>query len=121
VQPVVLACTQLIFHVWAIYHRPSWVAHAQAHGLLPPWPFLEQARARALPTLCLSAFANEGDNRQEGLQLAVASLRWLHAMKLLDEAAATSMGLEPSSQSQNVKLCIPCSWHAVFGPGMPAA
>jgi proteasome assembly chaperone 2 len=78
----------------------------ELHGLLPPWPLLDAAAERGLACTLLATFAAEGDNAQDGLQLAAKVVGVLSAQ-----------GLLPAQQQQlGAGLKTPCSWGpSLFG------
>jgi len=78
----------------------------ELHGLLPPWPILEELQRTEVPHTLLSAFAAEGDNTADAMRLAGSVLSVL-----------ALQGLVPSSQQKQSEqaLRVPCSWASLFG------
>lgn len=75
----------------------------ELHGLLPPWPLLQELQSSGVPSTLLSTFAAEGDNAADAMQLAGTVL------SLLDK-----QGLAPNWQ-QRQQMHMPCSWAGLMG------
>lgn len=73
----------------------------ELHGLLPPWPLLQELQQSGLCSTLLSAFAAEGDNAADAMGLAGAVLSVLG-----------KRGVLPDAQQQ---LQVPCSWAGLMG------
>lgn len=79
----------------------------ELHGLLPPWPILAQLQQAGVSHTLLSAFAAEGDNAADAMQLATTVLKVL--------GASQAAGLLPSGFNQQQQLQVPCSWVGLVG------
>jgi hypothetical protein len=75
----------------------------ELHGLLPPWPLLQELQSNGVPGTLLSTFAAEGDNAADAMQLAGTVLC------LLDK-----QGLAPKQQKVQ-QMQLPCSWAGLMG------
>lgn len=71
----------------------------ELHGLLPPWPVLQELQRVGVSSTLLSAFAAEGDNAADAMGLA---------------GAAVSVVL-PGAALQPQQLQPPCSWAGLMG------
>lgn len=73
----------------------------ELHGLLPPWPVLQQLQDSGVSSTLVSAFAAEGDNAADAMGLAGAVLNVLG-----------KQGMVMNAQQQ---LQVPCSWAGLMG------
>lgn len=76
----------------------------ELHGLLPPWPTLQELQGCGVPHTLLSAFAAEGDNTADAMRVAGAALLLL----------AQQTGVQQQQQLQQ-QLQVPCSWAGLVG------
>jgi hypothetical protein len=76
----------------------------ELHGLLPPWPVLQELQSSGVPSTLLSTFAAEGDNAADAMQLAGTVLT------LLDKR-----GLVSHVQQGQQQIQVPCSWAGLMG------
>lgn len=92
----------------------------ELHGLLPPWPLLDACADAGVQSTLVATFAAEGDNAQDGMQLAakvldVLSLHGLLPMQQQQAVPAGSCGSSAGGVASPWTLKVPCSWVGLFG------
>lgn len=75
----------------------------ELHGLLPPWPVVQELQSCGVPHTLLSAFAAEGDNTADAMRVAGTVLSVLGQSGVLQGA------------QQQQQLQVPCSWAGLLG------
>ena len=91
------------------------LAHQQS--LLPPWTLLEALDQQDIKTLCLLAFAAEGNNAPDAMHIADALNQYV---KLVEPQGSTSVPSNSnittdSLSSLHVPWLAPMSWKYVYG------
>lgn len=96
--------------------EPDFVAQDRdLHGLLPPWPLLDQCDARQLRWAMIGSYASEGDNAPDGLLVAQHALRFLQATGALPGGGGGGGASAGPGADAGWQLKRPCSWVALYG------
>lgn len=88
---------------------------AQQQSLLPPWTLLEAFEHKGISCLCLAAFAAEGNNAPDAMQLADAANHYLHLLLQQQPQQDRKCSETNNRMRLSSPWVAPLSWKYVYG------